>query len=123
MIVVNDSSSEVQITTSATADIHYYFAVEDISAGKVIDTSPVQGAITSATTTSIFGPAYDSRKRKAKYISLANVHASTSNDVTVIYYDGTNSRTIAKFTIVAGGRAQYTESTGFRLFDASGAQQ
>jgi hypothetical protein len=99
-MLIIESTDKLQLVTSAAGDIDVH--VDYVRKTAETSTTPDKqvSTITTATTTDIKGVATD--VETVKSISIANVHASVSNVVEVLYHDGTNARRLAKCTLLPG---------------------
>lgn len=82
MILLKDTNSSLTIVTSSTADIDYSINWVDITTSGA-SASSSEGKITTATTTTIVAVPGSSTQRQIKSITISNIHASTSNTVTI----------------------------------------
>ena len=100
---------QLQITTSAAADIHWFASVSKRTS---FDSEPLtySGTITSATTTTIIdntSGATGGLSAAVEFLSIRNTHATDPNTVTVIYDNGTTDIQIYKAVLLAGERMEY----------------
>ena len=120
MILLTSTSDELRLTTSGTPTVDAYSAAVDLNGSTV---TPVRKTtlFSSATTAAIVASPASSTYRTVKFVAIRNRHASTSNDVTVAHYDGTNTSELIKVTLAAGECLEYEEGAGWRVRSASGA--
>lgn len=120
MILLTSTSDELRLTTSGTPTVDAYSAAVDLSGSTV---TPVRKTtlFSSATTAAIVASPASTTYRTVKFVVIRNRHASTSNDVTVAHYDGTNTSELIKVTLAAGECLEYEEGAGWRVRSASGA--
>ena len=120
MILLTSTSDELRLTTSDTPTVDAYSAAVDLSGSTV---TPVRKTtlFSSATTAAIVASPASTTYRTVKFVVIRNRHASTSNDVTVAHYDGTNTSELIKVTLAAGECLEYEEGAGWRVRSASGA--
>lgn len=110
---------EITTTSSANTDVIVDYATMDDTT-KEVTVGSQETAISSATTTAVCAAPGAGLSRKAKWISIANRHASTAQTVTLLKDVSTTDYTIDSFTLAAGERASWTDSSGMTVFDAEG---
>lgn len=101
MIVLENTSDKIQVTTDASADIEVSVSYADLVSGAVTGGGTPLASITSATTVDV-AAGLASGQRGVEQMSFRNNHASTSCTVTITHTDGTNPATIAKAILLAG---------------------
>ena len=109
-MILTTTSDIVRVTTSTTADIDVAADWADITT-TAFTPGRTGTKISSAATTTVVAAPLASTQRQVKSLIIANVHASTSNVVTVEYYDGTNAHQSYKRTLLAGESIQYDGQT------------
>jgi hypothetical protein len=105
-MMLSTTSTLVRVVTSSTADIDVFASWVD----KTTTAATPGGAgakITTATTTTIVPAPAASTQRGVISINIRNLHASTSNTVTVQVFDGTSSYEAWKGTLAAGEGVQF----------------
>jgi len=107
------------VTGSAVTTIHMYASWADMTT-----TSLTPGAsdaqVTTATTTVLVAAPGASTQRQIKGLSIRNAHASSSNVITVEFFNGTTATQLIQYTLLAGETLQWGEDENFRVIDASG---
>jgi hypothetical protein len=122
VLLLTSTSDKVQVITSSTAGIDVHASFVDLASGTVT-TGRLNTKITTATTTDVVASPAASTTRNVKALHIANIHASTSNDVTIQHTDGTNVVQLEKVTLLAGERISYREGVGMRIIDSSGMEK
>jgi hypothetical protein len=119
----NSATDKLQVTTSSTADLEsaVVFVDSDSTITSSSDMVPDRQltAIVTATTTDICATPAASKTRNVKHVSLRNKHASTSNDVTVVYNNNGTSYQLIKCTLLAGEELVLNDGVWFH-YDSSG---
>lgn len=77
-------------------------------------------AITTATTTTLVAAPASSTFRHVKLLVIRNTHATTSQPITVQFYNGTTAFELWEGTLAAGESLQFTPERGFVPMNASG---
>lgn len=124
MIVLKNVNDKLRIITSSTADLDVYVGYNVIKTANRNIVNPVSkgNKITTATTTNILTVLSNNDSFYIKTLTVRNIHNSTSNTVSIVYYDGTNSIILFKVTLTAGQSIIYDEINGFSVLDSSGKQ-
>ncbi len=123
MLVLN-STSFLQLTTSAAAqiEVHASFADLTVSTGAV-DISPQNTpAISTATTTTVVSSPGAGVKRNVKHLNVTNDHATLSCVVTVEHSDGTTVTELMAFTLLPGENMIFNEEGRWTHRDSNGAE-
>lgn len=107
------------VTASGVSTIHMYAAWADITT-TALTPGASDAQVTTATTTVIVAAPAASTYRQIKGLSIRNSHASSSNAITVEFYDGATATELIKYTLLAGETLQWGEDENFRVIDASG---
>lgn len=119
----NSATDKLKVTTSSGADVDVAAHFVDTDSTVTTSSSMVPDrqvtAITTATTTDIVATPASSKTRNVKHISLRNIDASVSQDVTVILDNNGTSYTLLKCTLLAGEELVYNEGIWFH-YDAAG---
>lgn len=119
-IFLEDTNDTLQVVTaSGVTTIHMYASWADLTTTALTPGSST-ARVTSATTTTLVASPGASTQRQIKGFSIRNNHASSSNAITVQFYDGTNATELIKYTLLAGETLQWGEDESFRVIDASG---
>jgi hypothetical protein len=119
MLLLTSTSDIVRMVTSATGDIDVHASWVDLASGTVTPGRTNTNVTTATTTTLVAAPAA-STTRNVKTLHIQNVHASTSNTVTIQHFDGSTSVDLETVTLAAGERIAYVEGVGFRIVDVNG---
>lgn len=117
-MILTSTSDLIKVTTSSTADLHVQAGWTDITT-TAFTPGRTNTIITSATTTTVVASPGASTQRQVKTLRLYNAHASTSNTITAIHYDGTSNNTVYKHILLAGESIGY-DGTKWELYDALG---
>lgn len=107
------------VTASGVSTIHMYAAWADITT-TALTPGASDAQVTTATTTVLVAAPGASTQRQIKGLTIANSHASSSNAVTVEFFDGATATRLIAYTLLAGETLQWNEDVGFRVLDASG---
>lgn len=122
LIVGASTSKKLQLVTDAAASIrvHQSWIQTDTSTPPVVqdlDGEFIAAVATAATTDIIIGAA--SRKKRLGFGSYRNEHASTTCGVTLQMYDGSNTETLIKASLLAGETLVFT-GTSWIHYDVNG---
>lgn len=120
MILLNTVNEVLQLTTSSVANIDYNISYVDITTTTFTPDSK-QGAIVSATTTTILPAPLVSTQRQVKMLTLVNKHVSASNNVTLIKdVSGTDYQITGTYTLSAGDSLRVDSDGNIQIFDKNG---
>ena len=113
MLILALTTDKLQVTTSAavTTDVHASFV--DVIVGTSSTPGKQNTAITTATTTDIVAVPGGSTQRVVKHINIRNKHATSPQDVTVIYDANGTDYELHKATLLAGEVLEYQEGIGW----------
>lgn len=126
MLALKANTTDLEVVTSAAADIEYHVSLMQASnaAPPVVQDlpSPPGGSITSATTTQIVDTSglTNNHNVNVKHINLRNNHASTSCDVTVQINRNGTVETLFKCTLLAGEACVLTQHGVWIHYDVNG---
>lgn len=120
-MILDSTSDEVRLITSAAASIEVHVGYVDWEAGPLFTPGSDNVIITTATTTDIVASPAASKQRQVRNILARNDHASQSCDVTVEHSDGTDTVQPYKVTLAAGESFEYDGAT-FHKYDALGIE-
>lgn len=112
------TTDKVSLITSSTAGIDVHASWVDNVAGSMTP-GKTNTAVTTAATTDIIAAPASSTVRNVKFVNVRNIHASTSNDVTVQYNANGTLYTLAKCTLLPGEYLIGSEGTWYH-YDANG---
>lgn len=107
------------VTASGVTTIHMYAAWADLTTTALTPGSS-SARVTTATTTVLVAAPAASTQRQIKGLTIRNNHASSSNAITVEFFDGTNATELVKYTLLAGETLEWGEDENFKVIDASG---
>jgi len=113
VLILALTTDKLQVTTSAavTTDVHASFV--DVIVGTSSTPGKQNTAITTATTTDIVAVPGGSTQRVVKHINIRNKHATSPQDVTVIYDANGTDYELHKATLLAGEVLEYQEGIGW----------
>ncbi len=121
MILLAGITDLIQVVTgSAVVSIPVHASWVDLS-GTTVTPSRLNTSITTAATTTVVTSPAASTQRNLKFLSIRNVHATSSNDITVQHTDGTTVVVLIKVTLLAGYSLVYNDVSGWELLDTNGA--
>ena len=121
MRLLTATNHKIQLVTSASSDVEAWASYVDNASGTITPGGPgVIASITSNTTTDIVGVPGSSTQRNVTELGCRNNHASTSNDVSWNFIDGTNTVTLFKVTLLAGESCGMDENGNWWHKDANG---
>lgn len=107
------------VTASGVSTIHMYAAWADLTT-TALTPGASDAQVTTATTTVLVAAPGASTQRQIKGLSIRNSHASSSNLITVQFFDGATATELIAYTLLAGETLQWGEDENFRIIDASG---
>jgi hypothetical protein len=107
------------VTASGVSTIHMYAAWADLTT-TALTPGASNAQVTTATTTVLVAAPGASTQRQIKGLSIRNSHASSSNVITVQFFDGATATELIQYTLLAGETLQWGEDENFRIIDASG---
>jgi hypothetical protein len=107
------------VTASGVSTIHMYAAWADLTT-TALTPGNSDAQVTTATTTVLVAAPGASTQRQIKGLSIRNAHASSSNLITVQFFDGATATELLAYTLLAGETLQWGEDENFRVIDASG---
>jgi hypothetical protein len=122
MLNLTSTSDKIQVITGSSGNIDVHADYADALAGTpvTITVGRLNTKITTATTTDVVASPASSTSRNVKALYISNIHASTSNLITVQHTDGTNVIRLRSITLLAGEAIQFVEGQGWATFDAAG---
>lgn len=127
-MLLTSTSDKVQIVTTSTANIDVHAAFFDYDPAISPATDRVAGGrlntkITTATTTDVVASPGSGDIRRVETLNISNVHASTSNTITIQHTDGTNTVVLDSFPLAAGERVAWRQGVAMRIIDANGLEK
>lgn len=123
-MLLSTTTDKLQLTTSTAANIDVLTHFADLeTATKAVTVDRQLTTISSATTTDIVAAPTSGFKRKVKWASVTNKHASLSNLVTLVYDANATDYVIESATLAPNERLSYSESRGVRVFDSEGREK
>lgn len=121
MLLLTSTSDLVRVVTSASSDVRVHASFVDLASGTITPTRTNTASIATNTTTTVVASPAGSTQRNVKHLNIRNVHASTSNDVTVFHTDGTTQEDLIKVTLLAGESLVFDQVGGWTHYDVNGA--
>lgn len=118
MLILDTTSSDIKIITSAGQALDVHASYADNASG-TITPGHANTIIGTATTTEVVGSPGSSTQRNVKLLSAFN-NGSAANTVTIEHYDGTTTILLCKMTLAVGDALHYSEASGFYHLNASG---
>ena len=120
MILLNTINESLEIVTSSVANLDYNISYVDITTTTFTPDSE-QGAIVSATTTTILAAPLVSTQRQVKMITIVNKHATASNNI-ILQKDvsGTNYQLTGTYSLSAGDSLRVDVDGNIQIFDKNG---
>lgn len=120
MINLTTTSDIIRLITSAAVALDVQASYVDHTASAYTPGRQLT-TITTATTTTVVSAPAASTQRSLKHL---RAHArGGANTVTVEYFDGTNAFRALSVSLLAGETLEYTDTVGWRVQDASGAEK
>ncbi|MDB5179636.1 MAG: fibronectin type domain protein [Candidatus Saccharibacteria bacterium] len=120
MIILKATTESLQITSSSTAGLDYSISYADITT-TTFTPSTNEGKISTATTTSILAAPAASTQRQVKLITIANTHATVSNQVYIQkLISATAYMQTPIVTLLAGEAFQYMDGSGWTYYSSTG---
>jgi hypothetical protein len=111
--LTNLDSLRLVSSSSATLDVVAIFEGADSG-----NTKQLTKISTATTTTIVNAPR---QEREVNHVFVRNTHASTSVDITFQIFDGTNTYTLYKATVLAG-QCLIWDKNGIKIYDAIGIE-
>jgi hypothetical protein len=121
-MILLKSTDSLRLVTGSTADVDVAAFFGDLASGAVTPGNQASTIASAATTTIVSAPSA-STYRTVRFLSIRNRHASTSNTVTVQFYDGSTAYEIKKVALAAGQELIYDEANGWQYVNAQGLVQ
>ena len=121
MILLTSASDLIQVITASAVDSMRVHAswVDNVSG--TITPGRTNTSITGAATTTVVGsPA--SGQRNVQTLSVRNIHASSSNEITIQHYDGTTTIILWKGTLLASESVQFIDGDGWIRLNSAGTR-
>jgi hypothetical protein len=120
MILLKATNETLEIATTSIANIDISVSYADITTTTFTPSTNEVKIITATTTTIVAAPAA-STQRQIKLITICNIHASTSNTVTVDKdISGTNYNLCSATVLLAGETLQYIDGNGWTHYSSGG---
>ena len=120
-IILKSTSEQLEVLTSSTADIDYQINWADIVLASGATPGSSEGKITTAGTTTIVAAPAASTYRLVKSVTLKNIHASTTNSLTIKKdISATEYQLTGVTDLQAGESLMYNDAIGWRKFTAGG---
>lgn len=122
MLLLTSTTHALELVTSSTSAVDYHVSFVDITTSAFTPDS-LQGAITTATTTTICSAPGASTQRQIKMISIANKGTAAQTITLQKDVSGTNYEIIPSVTLSADERIEYVDGQGFSVTDAYGRKK
>lgn len=122
MLTLEGSTDSLEVVTSSTATLDYRVTASNVTATALTTPVTSTGTISSATTTTILAAPSALNWRHVRMITLSNVHASTSQDVTVQIDRSATDRRHCKATLAAGERMEVLDGA-CRVYDTQNREK
>jgi hypothetical protein len=120
VIILKATTESLQLTSSSIAGLDYSVSYADITA-TTFTPSTNEGKISTATTTSILAAPAASTQRQVKLITIANTHATVSNQVYIQkLISATAYMQTPIVTLLAGEALQYMDGSGWTYYSSTG---
>lgn len=121
MLILSSTSDIIRVVTGAAADIECHASWVDNASGTITPGRTNTASIVTATTTTIVAAPGASTQRNIKHLNITNNHASTSCQVEIEHFDGTNAVELMGCTLLAGENLVFTEAGDWMHHDVNGA--
>ena len=112
MLLLTATTDKFKLVTSSAASLDVHASFVDLS-GTTVTPGKQNTAIALATTTDIVAAPGASTTRNLKTLHVRNKHASTANDVTIVFDQNGTDFELIKVTLGAGESLHYVEGVGF----------
>ena len=119
VFLVDTNDTVRVVTASAVTTIHMYASWADLTT-TALTPGASDAQVTTATTTVLVAAPGASTQRQLKGLTIRNAHASSSNVITIEFFNGTTATQLIQYTLLAGETLQWGEDENFRVIDASG---
>ena len=106
-MIMTTASDLIQMVTSTTADIDVQASWVDITT-TTFTPGRTNTKVAANQTTTIVGSPAGSTQRQIKTIVIRNIHAATTNVITVIHNDNSNAQIVYYRSLLAGESIEYT---------------
>jgi hypothetical protein len=121
MFALKSTNEILQLLTTSTAGIDISITWLDMDGTTGVTKSTTETKITTATSTTVLAAPASGVVRSIESVYIRNIHASTSNTVTVIKdVGGTGYYLTASIILLAGEVIEYNNSNGWIHIDADG---
>ena len=118
MLLLTATTDKIQLVSSAAGSLDVHCSWQDLS-GTTVTPGRTNTAITAAQTTDIVASPAASTTRNIKTIHCRNKHASSANDVTIVYDQNGTDYELHKVALNAGESLEYVEGIGFFVLAAA----
>ena len=123
-MIFPSTTDKLQLITTSAADLDVICDYADMdNSTKAVTVGRQLTKITTAATTDVLAAPASGFSRKLKYMSINNVHASTSNTVTLQYNANGTAYKTETWIINAAERVAFVEGRGFRPLDSQGREE
>lgn len=120
-MLLTSQTDVINLTTSTVADIDIQASWDDITT-TTFTPGRTNTKFTSAKTDIIIGHPGASTQRQIKTIVIRNIHATTSNIISITHTDGSTSVTVYSRTLLAGEAVEYNGRI-WQPFSAAGVPE
>jgi len=116
MLILDSTSDVIKLITGSAGAIDVHGSYMDVSGSPQVATpgSANIAQISTAATTNIVAAPGASTQRNVKHISIRNASTTSSNNVTVEHFDGTNTTTLVAQNLYPGDSLTYDDMTGWK---------
>lgn len=122
MIILASTDALRVVTTAAVQTWVHVSAVDLTVATAAVSPLRQNSSISTATTTAVLSAPASGTVRTVKTCTIRNAHATTSQTVTVVHYDGTLASELLTSVLPAGYAIHYDESRGWSVRDTRGRE-
>ena len=119
MLLLTNGSAEIDLVTSAAAQIDVHASYVDLDI-LVVTPKAHNSKTTTATTTTIVGSP-SAGQRNVKTLSFRNADPAASNTLTIEHNDGSLTVSLFSLVLLAGYELTWTDEEGWELHDTTGA--
>lgn len=122
MLLLTNTTHVLELVTSSTSAIDYSISFVDVTSSAFTPDS-VQGAIATATTTTILSAPASSTQRQVKMMTIANKGTAAQTITLQKDVSATNYEILPGITLSADESLHYVDGQGFSILDASGRKK
>lgn len=126
MLNLSSTTDTIEVVTGSAVtgqDVHASWVDLDTATNGVQPGRTNTAQITTATTTTVVAsPGNATTTRNVKFLSIRNIHATSSVAITVQHKTTATTTQLIKLTLLAGYEITYNDGDGWVLIDASGGR-